>query len=218
MPLAGQLVFTGLVLSSSWPVGFATATRMVPLTFNALVHPPYWVPQARSAVGTAVGAEESSRRGTSDRFLGLREYQAGDLRRHVHWPTSARAGVLMVVEREAEADAAGAYELELEPAAASETVDLALSVMASLVAATVNAGAAFTASFGARAATFRRWRDFLDHAATVEAPAGGDAPRRSSHVRVTATAGQVVVEADAGRRTIPASATLEDARAVLEDG
>src|SRR5439155_7820144 len=148
----GRLTLAGIVVSSTWPIGFATATRVVPLRFSVLVHPRYWLPRARSAVGASTGAEESSRRGTSDRFLGLRDYQPGDLRRHVHWPTSARAGALMVVEREAEADAAGVYELELEPDAAPGTVDLAVSVVASLVAATVDAGVAFRASFGALAA------------------------------------------------------------------
>lgn len=41
-----------------------------------------------------------SRRGTGPEFLGVREYRPGDSPRHVHWPSTARTGTVMVRELE----------------------------------------------------------------------------------------------------------------------
>jgi uncharacterized protein (DUF58 family) len=42
------------------------------------------------------------RRGGGPEYLGIREYRAGDSMRHVHWPSTARHGTVMVRELEAE--------------------------------------------------------------------------------------------------------------------
>jgi uncharacterized protein (DUF58 family) len=42
------------------------------------------------------------RRGTGPEFLGVREYRPGDSMRHVHWPSTARTGTVMVREFEEE--------------------------------------------------------------------------------------------------------------------
>jgi uncharacterized protein (DUF58 family) len=42
------------------------------------------------------------RRGTGPEYLGIREYRVGDSMRHVHWPSTAHHGALMVREFERE--------------------------------------------------------------------------------------------------------------------
>jgi uncharacterized protein (DUF58 family) len=42
------------------------------------------------------------RRGGGPEYVGIREYRAGDSMRHVHWPSTARHGTVMVRELEAE--------------------------------------------------------------------------------------------------------------------
>jgi uncharacterized protein (DUF58 family) len=42
------------------------------------------------------------RRGSGPEFLGVREYRPGDSMRHVHWPSTARTGTVMVREFEEE--------------------------------------------------------------------------------------------------------------------
>jgi uncharacterized protein (DUF58 family) len=53
---------------------------------------------ARSRTFASGGSTSTPRRGGSDEFFGLREYQSGDSIRSIHWRRSAHTGQLMVKE------------------------------------------------------------------------------------------------------------------------
>ena len=58
-----------------------------------------------SASGWGVNESESGRtRGAGIELRGIREYRFGDSLRHIHWPSSARTGQLLVKEFEAQHD------------------------------------------------------------------------------------------------------------------
>ena len=72
------------------------------------VHPHlYPAPIWRLAMGVEqeqAGLGSIDKKGWSNEFLGIREYQPGDPRRLIHWRSSAKCGVLMVRELEMAAD------------------------------------------------------------------------------------------------------------------
>jgi uncharacterized protein (DUF58 family) len=84
------------------------------------------------------------RRGTGPEYLGIREYRIGDSMRHVHWPSTARHGELMVREFEREQTRRLAIVVDAVADAASEQgttpLDVACSVAASVAFAAHAAG------------------------------------------------------------------------------
>ncbi|HEV1996890.1 MAG TPA: DUF58 domain-containing protein, partial [Candidatus Dormibacteraeota bacterium] len=94
----GPVTYQTILATSSWPLGIARAQRWVELDRSIVVHPRYVLPRQDRRQGLREPAGMSSKRGAGDEFLGLREYRTGDSQRRIHWPTSARTGVLMVVE------------------------------------------------------------------------------------------------------------------------
>jgi uncharacterized protein (DUF58 family) len=95
-----------LELSSSGPLGVATARRSVPAGGTTLIYPKVasltWFPGVEGSNEQGLPATSTHRRGTGQDYLGIREYRTGDSPRHVHWPSSARHGSLMVREFEQE--------------------------------------------------------------------------------------------------------------------
>ena len=95
-----------VVVSSSAPFGVATARRRVPAEGRTVVFPRV-VPIPRLAVlerpaRPEPAARPAPRRGAGQDFLGTREYRTGDSLRHIHWPSTARHGTLIVREFERE--------------------------------------------------------------------------------------------------------------------
>jgi uncharacterized protein (DUF58 family) len=95
-----------VTLRSAAPFGVAERRRGVPAPGACLVLPKVW-PLGRLAFVDATATNERAmhegpRRGTGPEFLGVREYRAGDSMRHVHWPSTARTGAVMVREFEEE--------------------------------------------------------------------------------------------------------------------
>ena len=92
-------------VSSSAPFGVATGRRQVPASGRTVVFPRI-VPAAGFPLpGAAAEGGESVRsagRGAGQDFHGVREYERGDSLRHVHWPSTARHGTLIVREFERE--------------------------------------------------------------------------------------------------------------------
>jgi uncharacterized protein (DUF58 family) len=91
---------------SAAPFGVAERRRRLPVRASTLVLPAV-VPLGELAFVEPVGTSEralhsSPRRGTGPDYLGVREYRAGDSMRHVHWPSTARTGAVMVREFEQE--------------------------------------------------------------------------------------------------------------------
>ena len=89
----------GFAVTSTWPFGLFEHTVRVPCPDEILVgvrpHPAE--PDSTTRVGEGQSGEQG-RMGTGD-LVGLRAYAEGDALRRVHWPTSARVGSPMVVER-----------------------------------------------------------------------------------------------------------------------
>jgi len=96
-----------VLVRSSAPFGVAHArVRVDPAGRETLVLPRV-VPLgrlafARPAPSTERAVRTAARRGTGAEYLGVREYRVGDPTRHIHWPSTAHAGVLMVREFEQE--------------------------------------------------------------------------------------------------------------------
>lgn len=93
-----------LWIGSRHPFGLLLRAREVDLAAEVLVYPA----TRRGAVaatpaGLGMDARSADRRADSGDFAGLREYQPGDPIRRIHWPTSARIGHPMVVQRTGEA-------------------------------------------------------------------------------------------------------------------
>lgn len=94
-------------LRSSAPFGVADRRRNVAATgTETLVLPAVFplgaLPFVRSAATQAHAIHTLPRRGQGPDYLGIREYRPGDSMRHVHWPSTARTGTVMVREFEEE--------------------------------------------------------------------------------------------------------------------
>jgi uncharacterized protein (DUF58 family) len=94
-------------LRSSAPFGMADRRRTVAVAGpETLVLPAVFpigaLPFVRSAATQAHAIHTLPRRGQGPDYLGIREYRPGDSMRHVHWPSTARTGAVMVREFEEE--------------------------------------------------------------------------------------------------------------------
>ena len=95
-------------LRSSAPFGVAERRRKAADSSGAetLVLPAVFpigaLPFVRSAATQAHAIHTLPRRGQGPDYLGIREYRPGDSMRHVHWPSTARTGAVMVREFEEE--------------------------------------------------------------------------------------------------------------------
>jgi uncharacterized protein (DUF58 family) len=97
---------TDIVVSSSGPFGVAVARRRIRVEGETLVFPAV-TPLGSLPFVHATDTHERSihpyaRMGQGPEFLGVREYRPGDGMRHVHWPSTARHGSLIVREFEEE--------------------------------------------------------------------------------------------------------------------
>ena len=103
-PHRGAWRFKEIELASAFPLGFFPFRRLVASPSSAgIVVCPRAVPferEGRHAHEAATRRESRAgrRRGHGHDFRGVRAYEPGDDTRYVHWPTSVRAGRLMVRE------------------------------------------------------------------------------------------------------------------------
>ena len=97
---------TEVVVSSSGPLGVATARRRIELEGRTLVFPAVTqlgpLPFVHAADTHERSVHPYPRMGQGPEFMGVREYRPGDGIRHVHWPSTARHGTLIVREFEEE--------------------------------------------------------------------------------------------------------------------
>jgi uncharacterized protein (DUF58 family) len=94
-----------VVVRSSAPFGVAEVRRTVPAGGGTTVFPRIVpVDGVRLLGDRSLGPEQevARGRGPGHEFHGIREYQHGDSLRHVHWPSTARHGSLVVREFERE--------------------------------------------------------------------------------------------------------------------
>jgi len=98
----GQVQLRSIRIWSTHPFGLVRRSRRLPMEGGMVVYPAPVAGVARTTVDAGgQGRDDKRRRGREGDFRGLRVYQAGDPLRDVHWPTSAKAGRPMVVERAA---------------------------------------------------------------------------------------------------------------------
>jgi uncharacterized protein (DUF58 family) len=97
---------TEVVVSSSAPFGVAVRRRRLEVPGGTVVYPTLVRLDDLPFLGASPTAERAihsaPRRGGGPDYLGIREYRWGDSMRHVHWPSTARTGELMVREFERE--------------------------------------------------------------------------------------------------------------------
>ena len=93
-------------VSSQAPFGIGRAARRVEAPGRTVVYPRVvpisWLPDLASAAKPLQAATVQARKGSGQDFIGIRDYQLGDSLRHVHWPSTARRGSLMVRQFEQE--------------------------------------------------------------------------------------------------------------------
>ena len=95
-----------VTLRSAAPFGVAERRRTLQIAGSTIVLPaiiPLGPLPFLELDPDPEGASRSvSRRGAGPEFMGVREYRPGDSPRHVHWPSTARTGMVMVRELEQE--------------------------------------------------------------------------------------------------------------------
>lgn len=93
-------------ITSAAPFGVAVAARPAEASGRTVVYPEVVsiedLPLAGSPAGDASSVAAAASRGRGAEYLGVREYRTGDSMRHVHWPSTARTGAVMVREFERE--------------------------------------------------------------------------------------------------------------------
>ncbi len=95
---------SAVTLRSAAPFGVAERRGTLQVAGSTIVLPAV-IPLGRLPFLTLDSDPERasrsvSRRGTGPEFMGIREYRPGDSPRHVHWPSTARTGTVMVRELE----------------------------------------------------------------------------------------------------------------------
>jgi uncharacterized protein (DUF58 family) len=103
-PRRGEQVFLGFKISTKFPFAILRKSRIVALQTTVEVMPAvYPLPLTELPAPSSTGERQVPLRGRSGDLWGLRDYQAGDDLRDVHWKASAHRGRLILRERQAEA-------------------------------------------------------------------------------------------------------------------
>jgi uncharacterized protein (DUF58 family) len=103
--LRGEHRLGPLRIATGYPLGIRRLERTLADSESAiLVYPSTFPIRGLALTGSTqsplVGSRAVTLSGASERFLGVREYRHGDNPRHIHWPSSAHSGELVVKEYE----------------------------------------------------------------------------------------------------------------------
>ncbi len=101
LPERGQVQLRRLRLEGGYPFGLMRRWRLIELPAELLVYAmPIDGAVSRGHGGRGNLVPDPRQRSRDGDLIGLREYVPGDPIRDVHWPTTARTGQAMVVQRE----------------------------------------------------------------------------------------------------------------------
>jgi len=102
LPSRGMARLDRVRLWSDFPFGLVRRYTDLSLPVDVLVYPvPVEGRGSRPVLSVGATREDRSRSGREGDFRGIRPYQAGDPLRDLHWPTTARTGHPMIVQRAA---------------------------------------------------------------------------------------------------------------------
>jgi len=104
----GEYQIGPLRMRSAYPLGIANAEKttdhsLVPFLVYPRVFEIPSLPLVSASSTPMSGVEAAGKAGGSEEFFGTREYRRGDSLRHIHWPSTARHGELIVKEFEVRA-------------------------------------------------------------------------------------------------------------------
>ncbi len=125
LPTRGPAALSQVRVWSGWPFGLVKRWRVLLVPAEVLVYPAPGPAVPTDPTGWLGGARERPEQaGRTGDFRGLRPYAPGDSIKDLHWPTTARTGQAMIVERSAE----GADEVTVQVAERQgEAWELAIS-------------------------------------------------------------------------------------------
>jgi uncharacterized protein (DUF58 family) len=183
----GRHLTSHVEVRTAAPFGVAEHRRKLPCAAETLVLPsvvPLGPLPFVEPVGTAAPAIHAApRRGHGPEYLGIREYRTGDSMRHVHWPSTARHGAMMVREFEEERTRRLLIVIDTErddePQVGPTALDRCCTVAASL------ASAAFAHGHGARLAAAAGASDAAARVDLVGRTDEGDILRWLAELRAT---------------------------------
>lgn len=102
----GVFLTKEITVASAAPFGVARRRRRVPASSTTVVFPRVEALGSLEMLEAFTTFDHTdvthARRGAGREYLGIREYRPGDSMRHVHWPSTARTGSVMVREFEQE--------------------------------------------------------------------------------------------------------------------
>jgi uncharacterized protein (DUF58 family) len=139
----GRHRLPGVRVLTRFPFGLFLKAGRVALDTDVVVFPAVrLLDEAWRRRLTATGVRSLHRRGQGHDLYSLREYRFGDDYRLIHWPSTARAGELIVREREAETAANTRIVLVGDGSRDAVRLEAALSEAASLAVHVLDSGAA----------------------------------------------------------------------------
>lgn len=190
----GPVRFVTVELATRFPFGLFEKWREFDLPSEMVVFPRE-VPAPPLVVQRAspVGERPSGDAGPGSEFFGLRDVRTGDDRRSIHWPTTARRGRPVVVERERERRRRLALSVDNRLARTVEDVDRLAEAAAALLKRAVHEGcevglAASEVTIGPSAGAAHE-RRILRALALLQPSPDGAAPVRIAGAEVVPVAG-----------------------------
>lgn len=131
-------------LQTGFPLGLTSARKQVKLKNNSsiLIYPtPLPLQQfeiAKDPSHSALQTDNNPKAGGHDEYIGIREYRHGDSPRHIHWPSSAKRGELVVREFQQNSTTHLNIVLDLNPVAnfgegKHSTLEYSIKITATLI-------------------------------------------------------------------------------------
>jgi len=140
----GHYTIDSCKLQTGFPLGLTSSSIILQLSkpSSILVYPaPLDLNQfevAKDQSHSAMQEDINPKAGGHDEYIGIREYRHGDSPRHIHWPTSAKRGDLVVREFQQNSTTHLNIVLDLNPAAnfgkgKHSTLEYSIKITATLI-------------------------------------------------------------------------------------